>query len=196
MKTIFVLIARFRRADGGNLAVTFSLALLPVVGVVGASVDYSKANNIRTQMQSSLDAAVLAGVTQASGKQVSVASATFTTNYVGRWGTGATASFTVNADSSLTGSAHATVATSLMRMVGISSISVKVNAKAAINTTQTSNVCILLVDPTQSQSLLVNSGARCPGRRGNTDRSAGRSARCRTASGGRTFPATAGWSAA
>jgi len=49
----------FARARGGNVAVTFGLAIIPVIGFVGAAVDYSRANNARTAMQSALDSTAL-----------------------------------------------------------------------------------------------------------------------------------------
>jgi Flp pilus assembly protein TadG len=41
----------------GNIAVLFALAIVPVIGGVGAAVDYSMASAYRTDMQKSLDAA-------------------------------------------------------------------------------------------------------------------------------------------
>ena len=38
----------------------FALAIIPVIGFVGASVDYSRANTIKAGMQSALDATALA----------------------------------------------------------------------------------------------------------------------------------------
>jgi len=52
-------LARFSADICGNVAVTFALALLPVVGFVGAAVDYSRANNARSALQTALDSAVL-----------------------------------------------------------------------------------------------------------------------------------------
>ena len=40
----------------GNVAMTFALALIPLVGGIGAAVDYSRANSARTAMQAALDA--------------------------------------------------------------------------------------------------------------------------------------------
>jgi Flp pilus assembly protein TadG len=63
MKT---LIARLRgglrtfvTAREGNVAIIFALASLPIVGLVGASIDYSRANSIKADLQSSLDATAL-----------------------------------------------------------------------------------------------------------------------------------------
>jgi Flp pilus assembly protein TadG len=49
----------FRSARGANVTITFALALIPVVGLVGAAVDYSRANSARTAMQAALDSATL-----------------------------------------------------------------------------------------------------------------------------------------
>jgi len=49
----------FRTADSGNLAVIFALASVPVVGFVGAAVDYSRVNSDRTAMQAAVDATAL-----------------------------------------------------------------------------------------------------------------------------------------
>jgi Flp pilus assembly protein TadG len=58
-KSIARIAARFGRADDGNIAVTFALALLPLLAFVGAAVDYSHANVIRAKMQTALDSATL-----------------------------------------------------------------------------------------------------------------------------------------
>jgi Flp pilus assembly protein TadG len=44
---------------GGNITVTFALSLIPVVGLVGAAVDYSRGNSTRAALQSALDSAAL-----------------------------------------------------------------------------------------------------------------------------------------
>ena len=44
----------------GNVAVLFALAVVPVIGGLGAAIDYSTANSYRTDMQKALDATALA----------------------------------------------------------------------------------------------------------------------------------------
>lgn len=51
--------ARFARARDGNVAITFGLAVLPIVLAVGAAVDYSRANSVQTSLQTALDATAL-----------------------------------------------------------------------------------------------------------------------------------------
>src|SRR3954464_1414710 len=57
---------RFKRDSEGSVVTTFALAIVPVVGLVGAAVDYSQANNVRTTMQARLDAALVAGARDGS----------------------------------------------------------------------------------------------------------------------------------
>ncbi len=53
----------FLRARDGSLAPVFAMALLPMVAVVGFSMDYTSAVSTRASMQNALDAAVLAVTT-------------------------------------------------------------------------------------------------------------------------------------
>ena len=51
---------RFLKDRRGGVAPMFALAIVPVFGLVGAAVDYSRANSVRTSMQSAIDATALA----------------------------------------------------------------------------------------------------------------------------------------
>jgi Flp pilus assembly protein TadG len=51
---------RFWSDRKGNVAVLFALAVLPVIGGLGAAIDYSMANSYRTDMQKALDSTALA----------------------------------------------------------------------------------------------------------------------------------------
>jgi Flp pilus assembly protein TadG len=63
MRTILnrsgALLRRFEPAESGNIAVTFAIALVPLLGFVGAAVDYSRVNAARSSMQAALDSAAL-----------------------------------------------------------------------------------------------------------------------------------------
>lgn len=50
----------FAKADRGSVMITFALALVPMVALIGASVDYSRASAIRTAMQAAVDSTALA----------------------------------------------------------------------------------------------------------------------------------------
>ena len=49
----------FSPAVGGNVAITFAMATLPIIGGVGAAVDYSHANNVKAALQAALDSTAL-----------------------------------------------------------------------------------------------------------------------------------------
>ncbi|MCK1733470.1 TadE/TadG family protein [Bradyrhizobium sp. 138] len=51
--------ARFAAAEQGNIAMIFAITLVPVLSLVGAAVDYSRAVQARTSMQAALDSAAL-----------------------------------------------------------------------------------------------------------------------------------------
>ena len=50
---------RFVPARRGSVVITFALSLIPMLALVGAAVDYTRANSLRTSMQLALDATVL-----------------------------------------------------------------------------------------------------------------------------------------
>jgi Flp pilus assembly protein TadG len=66
MRNLFSLIGRFRKDRRGNIAVTFAVALLPVLTAVGSAVDYSLATRMRAKLQAAADAAGVASIAQKS----------------------------------------------------------------------------------------------------------------------------------
>jgi len=54
------LLSRFRRETRANVAVIFSLALVPLFAMIGGAVDYSRATKVQARLQAALDAASLA----------------------------------------------------------------------------------------------------------------------------------------
>ncbi|MEJ2624808.1 MAG: pilus assembly protein [Pseudolabrys sp.] len=53
------LLRRFKRDRKGNVAITFALTLLPLIGFAGAAVDYSTANAAKADLQAALDSTAL-----------------------------------------------------------------------------------------------------------------------------------------
>ena len=60
------LIRRFRRDSRGNIAVIFALSLVPVISCIGCAVDYSRATQLRSKLQSAIDAASVGSVSKTS----------------------------------------------------------------------------------------------------------------------------------
>src|SRR3954453_5928311 len=54
------MLSRFLRAREGNVATMSAFAIIPVIGLTGAAIDYSRANSARTGMQAAIDATALA----------------------------------------------------------------------------------------------------------------------------------------
>ncbi|MES2028349.1 MAG: pilus assembly protein [Pseudomonadota bacterium] len=123
------LASRFARHDGGNIAMTFAVALVPLLGFVGAAVDYSRANAARAAMQVALDSAALMVSKDLSGNPTlsaadvtTKATAYFNALYTNTNASqvAVTASYTTNSKDGSTVTVNGTgvVATDFMKMVG------------------------------------------------------------------------------
>ena len=62
-----VAVRRFSRDADGAVAMIFALALIPILALVGAAVDYARASKARTQLQAAVDAATLAAAQKLNG---------------------------------------------------------------------------------------------------------------------------------
>jgi Flp pilus assembly protein TadG len=67
--------SRFVADRRGGVAPIFALAIIPIIGLVGAAVDYSRGNAARTAMQAALDATALMLSRDAAGMDPSQVSA-------------------------------------------------------------------------------------------------------------------------
>jgi hypothetical protein len=66
MRKLLGEIGRFRKDRSGNVAVIFMLALLPTLSAMGIAVDYSRATQLRSKLQSAVDAASVGSVARKS----------------------------------------------------------------------------------------------------------------------------------
>jgi len=60
------LIRRFVRDSGGNIAVIFAIACVPLITAVGCTIDYSRATQARAKLQAAADAASVGSIAKAS----------------------------------------------------------------------------------------------------------------------------------
>src|SRR3954452_2451522 len=151
----------FCRDRDGSLAPVFALMLTPMLIAVGASMDYSRANSIKSTMQATLDAAVLAGakdgVTNGGSGWSQLAQNIFQSNLAVKTSMAATPTFTANNDGTYSWSVTGSVPTSLLGIINIHSVNV--TAKATATGTDPDNSCILTLDhgqPTSHVSLTLN----------------------------------------
>ncbi|MCX7320558.1 MAG: pilus assembly protein [Hyphomicrobiales bacterium] len=120
---------RFSRDERGNIAMIFAVALVPLLGFVGAAVDYSRANAARSSMQVALDSAALMvskdlgadptlSTAAISAKAVSYFNALYTNSASSP--ITVSASYTTNTrnGSTVTLTGSGTVTTDFMKMVG------------------------------------------------------------------------------
>ena len=80
-------IRRFIGDRRANILPMFGVALIPVVGLIGAGVDYSRANSVKSKLQAALDSTALAmsanATTQTAAQLQTAASAYFFAMYKG-----------------------------------------------------------------------------------------------------------------
>jgi Flp pilus assembly protein TadG len=53
------LLSRFRKDGSGNVAMLFGLAIIPILGIAGAAVDYARASSARATLDAAVDSAAL-----------------------------------------------------------------------------------------------------------------------------------------
>src|ERR1041385_7335062 len=53
-------LSRLRRDTRANVAPIFAIAIIPVIGLTGMAVDYSRGNSMKVAVQAALDATALA----------------------------------------------------------------------------------------------------------------------------------------
>src|SRR3984893_11298153 len=114
---------QFWRRSEGSIVPLLGLALIPIVGAVGAAVDYSRASSVKAGLQAALDSAVIAGAKDGSANWAQTATDMFNANVVAKGSTVNTPTFSFDGKSSYSGSATATLPTSF-RVVGLSSLNI------------------------------------------------------------------------
>jgi Flp pilus assembly protein TadG len=125
-----MLLPRFLKDRRGGVAPMFALAIVPVVGLVGASIDYSRANAARTAMQSALDATALAmaklAPTLTQTELQTKAAAYFNAMYARPEAKNIviTPTYTTSGGTKLTVAGSASLDTAFMKLMGYSSLTI------------------------------------------------------------------------
>jgi Flp pilus assembly protein TadG len=147
---------RWRSENSGNITVTFALALIPIVGFVGAAVDYSRGNSARTALQAATDAAGLM-LSKTAATMTDSQIQTAATNYVtALFNRPEASNLKVTANYSTSGGSHvvvtsaADVKTDFMNLAGVSTM--KIGATAQIKWGNTRLRVALVLDNTGSMA--------------------------------------------
>ncbi len=124
-------LSRFLKDRRGGVTPMFALAIVPVVGFVGASIDYSRANSIKAGMQSALDATALAmaklapTLTPADLQTKTTAYFNAMFSHTDAKSMTITPTYTTSGGSQLTVSAAASMDTAFMKLMGYSNLDIK-----------------------------------------------------------------------
>lgn len=156
---IMLLLSDFFSDQKGMIAPIVALSLIPVMTAVGAAVDYSRANNIRSKLQSALDAALLAGAKETSSNWNQVAIDSFNANVKISIANGLsiTKGFVKEQGQLYRGAASVTVPTAFLGLIQIPNLKIAVVARATAS--EPDNSCILTLDrgqPLSHVSLSLN----------------------------------------
>ena len=150
-----LIVKLFRRDARGGVAPLFAIAAIPLLGFVGASIDYSHALAAKTAMQGATDATALA-IAKHIGNGSSSPEAQSTFNALYSRPDVQITSFSSNVSQSgnstaVTVSAAGSVTTTLMHVMGYAEIPFQANSTVSL-TTQTDG-CVLALDGSASGAL-------------------------------------------
>ena len=156
-------LSRFLKDCRGGVAPMFAIAVIPMFGLVGAAVDYSRANSVRAGMQSAIDATSLAMAklaptltqTELQQKTTDYFNAMF--NHPEAKNLVITPTYTTAGGSQLTISVSGSMDTSFMRIMGFSSLNV--GSKSTVKWGNTRLRVALVLDNTGSMAEYNKIGA-------------------------------------
>ena len=125
-----MLLTRFWKNRQGSVAPILGIAIIPLMGAVGAAVDYTQANATRTQFQNALDATVLMLSNTAALQSAADLQAAATTDFNALFtNTNAknvtvTAAYSSTNGSQLVLNGSATISTNFLSVLGIDTINI------------------------------------------------------------------------
>ena len=153
------LVRRFFVDNRASVSTIFGLSAIPLVIVMGVAIEYSRASEAKVRLQAGVDAGVLAGVRAPTAQRSAVATATLQGALAGAspFFGAVSSSWTTNTDGTFTGNASAAYSTTFLEIANIKTLNLHAAASAA-GATNANAVCVLVLDPSSSQTLLVNSG--------------------------------------
>ena len=143
----------FRNDEAGNVAIIFALALVPVMGLVGAAVDYSHGNSVKTAMQAATDATALRMAKNAASLTSAQLSQQATDSFNALFTRAETQGVQVNAQfnaqkKSTTIAVTGSIKTDFMGVMGFSNLSI--GARAVAIPIGDGTACVLALNKTAS----------------------------------------------
>jgi Flp pilus assembly protein TadG len=152
-------VSKLLRDRSGNIAITFGLAVVPIVVAAGGAIDYSRASSARANMQSALDSTALALVKTASTVSQDALTTSATSYFNAVYSQPGVSNIAISAayDSSssiLTLNASAKSQTAIMQVAGMQNMTIAATSKATL-AGQLWPVCVMITNPSTNHTLLV-----------------------------------------
>lgn len=144
-------IRSFLGRNHGSVLPMFGLLILPLMGAVGAAVDYSRANSVKANLQGSLDSALIAGAKDGSSTWMQKALDMFNANVVPHGSVVSAPTFTQTSGGGYAGTAQATLSTAFFGLFGVSSLQISVSS-AVSGPSDGDESCLLTLDHGQQLS--------------------------------------------
>jgi Flp pilus assembly protein TadG len=143
------LLGRFLRNTNGSTLHVFALSFGPMMALMGAAVEYSKASDDRAGLQRALDAAVLTGAKDGSSQWITVATDAFKSAFRSKTGQDPTPQFSLSTNRYAASVATSTN-TALITPLGFKSIEISAAAAALANPGDSDTSCVLTLGQGQA----------------------------------------------
>ncbi len=153
----------FAAEQSGNVGILVGLAALPMLLATGAAIDLSRYNATEIKVQAALDAAALTAAAASdvsTAQRITIAENTFKANIVGGASSdvGAVAKFKVE-NGMVISSATGKMQTSLMKLAGISTMDLNLQAEVNVATKKKAEI-VLVLDYSGSMKDAVKGGTK------------------------------------
>jgi Flp pilus assembly protein TadG len=148
MVKIGSLVGRFGKCQQGATAIVLAITAVPLMLAAGMGLDYVRASNLKTRMQSALDAAALAAAASpgmSDSERMEIARRSFDLNWRHPMteGVEATPNFTISRNA-VTAAASADMKTALMQLGGIDEIEITGTATVSIPEDKKAEIALVL----------------------------------------------------
>jgi len=150
--------------QAGNVGTIFAIALLPVVGGVGAAVDFSQANSVKAAMQAAADSTALMLIKSAASTSDAALNTSADGIFKATFNRPEAQNLQVSASydaakGQVLVNAAAAMPTTFMSIVAVPRVNISTTAKAVLGGSKKWAVCVLVTDPDSGHTLLVKNEA-------------------------------------
>jgi len=146
MNKLLAWLGRFGTEDRAAVALLFGVSVVPFMLAAGVALDYSRALDLKTEMQAALDAGALAAASSrnlSDGERITLAKTTFTSNFRSRFGVVPVPTVTL-VDGAIRASAAAALPTAFMKLAGIPKMDVGTNVQIGLPGQRDAEIALVL----------------------------------------------------